>query len=95
MHGHLIVWFRFRRYQTAQMGANGGMPAAVANAVPQVPGGYQAAQAMAGYNQYAQYYAGAAQPQGYPQAAYGAYGHYPGQQSQMQQPGQPSQNDKN
>lgn len=95
MHGHLIVWFCFRRYQTAQMGANGGMPAAVANAVPQVPGGYQAAQAMAGYNQYAQYYAGAAQPQGYPQAAYGAYGHYPGQQSQMQQPGQPSQNDKN
>lgn len=81
--------------KTAQMGANaGGMPAAVANAVPQVPGGYQAAQAMAGYNQYAQYYAGAAQP-GYPQAAYGAYGHYPGQQAQMQQPGQPSQNDKN
>lgn len=75
------------------MGANGGMPA-VANAVPQAVPGYQAAQAMAGYNQYAQYYAGAAQPQGYPQAAYGAYGHYPGQQS-MPQPGQPSQNDKN
>lgn len=68
--------------QSAQIGTNAGMPAAVPGAVPQVPGGYQAAQAMAGYNQYAQYYAGGAQP-GYPQAAYGGY-HYPGQQQQQQ-----------